>query len=442
MATSAQKKQPVAAVTGSSVKTRKQLGTELVEVSFCGLHREVERLISAGADLEVTTRDGYSALSEAAIAGHTPVIGQLLRALADPNQTAPNGRTPLHRAVFQGWGNAVRLLLDNGADPGKLDEDQCKPADLTSKGDLKEMLGSFPLAQTRELIEERQKQLARLPKPPPEPEPAPAELPPHEVAAKPAPKAETNASKVAAQSFKPPPRKRLTKKEREQRYREALAELSGGLSLEDHEDQVQALRDAFPVSVARLEVMGAGEERLNGVYSASFLSKDRVEFEKDGDEQCQVFWCDYHSEWRMLIGDYKLGSALYRHGYKPNLKFDECHGVPEDGWTKWFGKDPLPLVLRLPPSVGEDDVEVAEKETISEQASAESGKEPACVDNTKDDEAHRTKVPADAEAARRREEFLELHPRLKIVAEDEGGAGRLAARLAKQHVVSAAPKMR
>jgi hypothetical protein len=62
------------------------------------------------------------------------------------------------------------------------------------------------------LIEERQKQLARLPKPPPEPEPAPAELPPHEVAAKPAPKAETNASKVAAQSFKPPPRKRLTKK--------------------------------------------------------------------------------------------------------------------------------------------------------------------------------------------------------------------------------------
>eukprot|EP00928_Gymnodinium_smaydae_P011863 TRINITY_DN1433_c0_g2_i1.p1 TRINITY_DN1433_c0_g2~~TRINITY_DN1433_c0_g2_i1.p1 ORF type:complete len:937 (-),score=287.72 TRINITY_DN1433_c0_g2_i1:88-2898(-) len=437
----------------SASRRRQELGAELIEASFCGLHREVQRLLDEGADVEAEDRGGYTAISEAAVAGHTPVIGQLLRALADPNHAARDGRTALHRAAFHGWSNAVQLLLDNGADPALLDEGRETAAALARQDNVRAIIEGFAPARTRELIEERRRKLAERP-PPKEPEPAarPKEEPDAAPAACEAKRSEAEAAAgtggdtaaVAAdsttQAFLPPPRlgdkkKKLSRAEKERRYREALAELEAEVGSCAEAEREAAMADAFPRLTARFEVMGAGEERLNGVYLVSFLSKDRVEFEKVDDDQCQVFWCQYHNEWRMLIGDYKLGSTLYRHSYKPNLKADECHGVPEDGWQKWFGKDPEPLVCKLPP-LSEDEwkrlleEEAAEKE---EDEAVDDGKArvigpegpPRGIQESAENEGSAAAPRSEQEVRR---EFLELHPRLKIVNRDEQGASRRSAR--------------
>jgi len=201
-----------------------------------------------------------------------------------------------------------------------------------------------------------------------------------------------------------------------------------GLASGEDSTNAAALTYLPKVSLARLEVMGAGEERLNGVYTACFLTKDRIEFEKVGDEACQVFWCHYHNEWRMLIGDYKMGNTLYRHPYKPNLKADECHGVPEMEWQLWFGKSPEPLVMHLPPASDEgDEEEVAGEEPVAVNEEAQTTTEAAA---SKDDKAQEPAAGSEAKSKlsekdkQRRAEFLELHPRLKVINTDETGLSR------------------
>jgi len=418
------------------VSKRKRLGAELIEASFKGLHREVERLINEGADIETRDYSGYTAVSESAIAGHCSVTGQLLRALADPNSVAHDGRTALHRATFHGWLNVVKILLDNGADPTIQDTTGKLPIDLARRQNVREAFDACRPEKTREALEERRRKLARLPKPPvdePEEEAADgAEEVAKAAAAAEAEKLKEEEAKKAAASAR---RKKvpLTKAAREKRYREALAELQLGED-SNAEGTVSSYR---PIHMARLEVMGAGEERLNGVYTASFLTKDHVEFEKDSDPQCQIFWCDYHKEWRMLIGDFKLGSVLYRHSYKPNLKADECHGAPEMNWQKWFGKGPEPLILHLPPSSSADETPSADTAVATTaESTTTAGKEnsPQSPKSTAGDVAPVTAVesPKPKTDVQRRSEFLELHPRLKIVATDETGLARRDITTAKQ----------
>lgn len=45
--------------------------------------QDVDRLLKEGAAVNWADHNGYTALSEAAMAGHTVVVGQLLRAAAD-----------------------------------------------------------------------------------------------------------------------------------------------------------------------------------------------------------------------------------------------------------------------------------------------------------------------------------------------------------------------
>eukprot|EP00927_Polykrikos_kofoidii_P061234 TRINITY_DN56098_c0_g1_i1.p1 TRINITY_DN56098_c0_g1~~TRINITY_DN56098_c0_g1_i1.p1 ORF type:complete len:926 (+),score=240.92 TRINITY_DN56098_c0_g1_i1:85-2862(+) len=449
--------------------TRRRLGEQLLEAAFTGSHREVDRLLNEGADIEFVDREGYSPLSQAAIAGHTPVCGQLLRALADPNHAAKDGRAPLHRAAFHGWVNAVDLLLNSAADPSLKDEDGKTPADLAGREKVRELLADFPPSRTRELLEEWEKKVAALP---PRPE---REIVEDEVENVPAGKESDGASvgrrlegacattaaavpSAAKQMpFSPPTRgagkpkgARLTKQQRERRYREAMAELiaeSGDIGT------VEQIAASLPNLVARIEVMGAGEERLNGIYTASHLARDRVEFEKDDDPLCQVSWSDWQSEWQMTIGDYKLGSNLYRHTHKPNLKADECHGVPEQGWAKWFGKDPEPLVLHLPPEKdsivpaeaadaepsGQSDVAVsttapaAAESAVSlgpnEAEAAVSAASAAVVEGT---EASPNAPALSSRQVQRRTEFIELHPRLKIIKTDDEGAAKRAEQFTSQ----------
>eukprot|EP00931_Biecheleriopsis_adriatica_P091296 TRINITY_DN65188_c0_g1_i1.p1 TRINITY_DN65188_c0_g1~~TRINITY_DN65188_c0_g1_i1.p1 ORF type:complete len:842 (-),score=220.89 TRINITY_DN65188_c0_g1_i1:72-2405(-) len=349
------------------------------------------------------------------MAGHTVVVGQLLRAGADPNAAAKDGRTALHRAVFHCWLQVVKLLLENGADPSIQDEDGKTAQDLSRRGAVRDFLEGFTAEQVQEAMEaHRQKMAAR-----PQFEDLEDEV--EEVKPKEAkPKAEA--------AFEPPPRKAAAaleaaavraapkvkddEAEREARYKRAIAELRLELGEDRVDDVTQKPQEITPADVAvpRIAVHDAGEIRLNGTYRASFVSKERVEFEKVGDRSCHIFWSTWHDEWRMLIADFKLGSTLYRHRHRPNVKFDECHGIPCEDWVKWFGADPAPSIRYL--TEDEPDYAPAPPEAAPEESSATSPAGPR----------------PEQQGGR---EYMEFHSSLDIVSKpDDFGAQRAEAAVA------------
>ena len=77
----------------------------------------VQMLIVAGANVRATTRLGtYTPLYLASQHGHAPVIQALVTAGADVKAGTPNGTTPLMVAGASGELEAVKVLVENGAD--------------------------------------------------------------------------------------------------------------------------------------------------------------------------------------------------------------------------------------------------------------------------------------------------------------------------------------
>ena len=113
-------------------------------------------------DKDWADHNGYTALSEAAMAGHTIVVGQLLRANADPNRQASDGRTALHRAAFHGWIPILRLLLEHGADPELKDGDGRTAAELTKKESVAEAIAKGA-EEHSEIIEKRRSERPKEP---------------------------------------------------------------------------------------------------------------------------------------------------------------------------------------------------------------------------------------------------------------------------------------
>jgi len=84
-------------------------------------------LIKAGAHVRARNRRGTEPLHLAAVGGpnsprwnpraQSATIVCLIRAGADPNAKNMDGTTPLHRAVRTRCADAVRTLLDHGAEP-------------------------------------------------------------------------------------------------------------------------------------------------------------------------------------------------------------------------------------------------------------------------------------------------------------------------------------
>ena len=105
-------------------------GDTALHVAAAG-HRPhlVRALLSRGADATATNRRHaqplhYAADGRPSSAGWRPqdqatVITLLTNAGADPNATDLNGTSPLHRAVRNRCGDAVKALLDGGADPSR-----------------------------------------------------------------------------------------------------------------------------------------------------------------------------------------------------------------------------------------------------------------------------------------------------------------------------------
>jgi len=181
---------------------------------------------------------------------------------------------------------------------------------------------------------------------------------------------------------------------------------------EDLGESGYSVADAPRPLTARVQVQGAGDARLNGLYQVQFATKDRVEFYKVNDEACQIFWSSWQDEWRMLIADYKMASTLYRNAYRPNWKADECNGCPENNWQKWFGKEGSPTIRLIP-----DPDEVVEEESPAgdEAAGGNDAAQPAVASDT----------PSQADdKPKKTQEFLELHSNLNIVNVDDGAARR------------------
>lgn len=76
----------------------------------------VERLIDAGARVDVVNEFGSTPMAEAATTGNAAVIGKLLAAGADPDSPGADGQTALMVVARSDSIDAARLLIEHGAD--------------------------------------------------------------------------------------------------------------------------------------------------------------------------------------------------------------------------------------------------------------------------------------------------------------------------------------
>lgn len=106
-----------------------QAETPLMMAALKGDLDVAQRLIARGAAVNKT---GWTPLHYAATGGHVALISLLLEHSAYIDAESPNRSTPLMMAARYGSEDAVRLLLDEGADPTLRNEQGMTAADFAS----------------------------------------------------------------------------------------------------------------------------------------------------------------------------------------------------------------------------------------------------------------------------------------------------------------------
>ena len=91
------------------------------------------RLLQAGADVKITSRDGTTALHEASKLGFTEVIGCLFESGAEINAQTDDGKTPLYFACYHSNEEAIRALIDKDADVNAVSETGRSPLHVTAE---------------------------------------------------------------------------------------------------------------------------------------------------------------------------------------------------------------------------------------------------------------------------------------------------------------------
>lgn len=121
--------------------------TPLMMAVFKGQTELVVRMIEKGADVNQT---GWTPLHYAATAGHVQLIKILLDKHAYIDAESPNKTTPLMMAAHYGTPSAVKLLLEEGADPSLKNELGLSAIDFAlqaKKQDSVDIISAFVRAQ-------------------------------------------------------------------------------------------------------------------------------------------------------------------------------------------------------------------------------------------------------------------------------------------------------
>ena len=107
----------------------------LMIVALKGDLELARRLVARGAHVNKT---GWTALHYAATNGHLTLIRFLLEQNAYIDAEAPSGTTPLMMAAHYGTPEAVKLLLDEGADPMLKNRQGLTAIDFANRANRKE----------------------------------------------------------------------------------------------------------------------------------------------------------------------------------------------------------------------------------------------------------------------------------------------------------------
>ncbi len=133
---------------GFPADSRDKHGVPLLCLAARGRHFQVVRLlVETGASLDLQSEDrGYSALMDASLGGAVDIVEYLLAKGADPDVRSKDGQTALVVAVGKGDVEVARRLLEYGADPELADK-----LGMSARGYAKlfkkpEMLALFKLA--------------------------------------------------------------------------------------------------------------------------------------------------------------------------------------------------------------------------------------------------------------------------------------------------------
>ncbi len=119
----------------------------LMMASLNGMTDLVQRLIARGADVN---KPGWAPLHYAATKAQLPVMRVLLANHAYIDAASPNGTTPLMMAAFYGNPSAVKLLLEEGADPLLKNDQSLTAIDFAhrnNRADSAEIIAAFVRAR-------------------------------------------------------------------------------------------------------------------------------------------------------------------------------------------------------------------------------------------------------------------------------------------------------
>ena len=101
------------------LKAKKDNKQKLFTASAMGYLDEIKYLISKRVDINCTHDGGFKStpINYAAMHCSNEVVQLLLTEGADPNKTNENGNSPLHYAALCGYINMAKVLIEGGSDP-------------------------------------------------------------------------------------------------------------------------------------------------------------------------------------------------------------------------------------------------------------------------------------------------------------------------------------
>ena len=100
---------------------------DLLEAAREGHDECIQKLIVAGADLNVTEEYGRTPMHNAISGGHDACVKKLIEAGADVNVVNAYGHAPLHFAAWKGHDTLCKMLVAAGANPNVVNSDDNTP---------------------------------------------------------------------------------------------------------------------------------------------------------------------------------------------------------------------------------------------------------------------------------------------------------------------------